>query len=475
MSAWPIRCKVSTGCELLRVAKRLCGLANSKRLSFILATFFVAFSIVPTCDALPSFARQTGQKCAACHVGGFWPQLTPWGRFFKLSGYTVGTTLVDKEGGVHIPLGVFGQAGLTWAAQPNDSQGSTIIPRNGQPEFYQATAEFGTKLTNFAGAFYEYQVGNTFPGWKGTTGAADIRAVHFFHLGSKELLVGFDTNNAPTLQDVWNSSPDWGFPYYASPEAVGVPASPMMTQLGGQSASIGAYALFDRQVYVEASFYRVAKGFFRFMSAGTSFEAGGKNYLQGYNPYWRAYWEKSHGPQNFMIGTFGMCSSVYPDSSAPTGPVDQFNDYGFDSQYQYLGSTHKLTLRGNYIYERRNWDASFEAGNTANPSGILRSLNFNGTYAYKNSWAFNAGYFLNNGSADSMLYAVTDPSGNLISASPKSSGYTLELDRHLTQNIQLMAQYRGFVQFNGLRHNIDGIGRNASDNNTLWLSVFFAF
>ena len=41
--------------------------------------------------------------------------------------------------------------------------------------------------------------------------------------------------------------------------------------------------------------------------------------------------------------------------------------------------------------------------------------------------------------------------------------------------IQLMAQYRGYVQFNGLRHNIDGMGRNASDNNTLWLSAFFAF
>jgi hypothetical protein len=38
-----------------------------------------------------------------------------------------------------------------------------------------------------------------------------------------------------------------------------------------------------------------------------------------------------------------------------------------------------------------------------------------------------------------------------------------------------MAQYRGFLQFNGVSRNIDGMGRNASDNNTLWLSVFFAF
>ncbi|MEY2843118.1 MAG: hypothetical protein RI920_1155, partial [Pseudomonadota bacterium] len=29
--------------------------------------------------AVPSFARQTGQDCAACHVGAFGPQLTPYG------------------------------------------------------------------------------------------------------------------------------------------------------------------------------------------------------------------------------------------------------------------------------------------------------------------------------------------------------------------------------------------------------------
>src|SRR6516225_5100485 len=36
--------------------------------------------------ALPSYARQTGQQCAACHNG--FPELTPYGRQFKLNGYT---------------------------------------------------------------------------------------------------------------------------------------------------------------------------------------------------------------------------------------------------------------------------------------------------------------------------------------------------------------------------------------------------
>lgn len=451
--------------------KSQCGVLRIHGLTVLVAWL----CLLPGAYGLPSFARQTGQKCAACHVGGNWPQLTPWGRFFKLSGYTAGKAIVNKEGDVRLPAGLFGQAGLTWAARPNDTQGQAIIDHNGIPQYYEVTGEVATKVTNFLGVFYEYQVGNTFPGWKGTTGAADIRAVRFFHLGTNEILAGIDSNNSPTVQDVWNSVPDWTFPYYSSPQSLSGPASPIIGNLGGQSGSIGAYALVNRQFYIEASFYRVATGFFRWMSAGTSFQKGGENYLEGYNPYWRAYWEKAHGPHSFMVGTLGMNARVYPDSSNPSGPFDRFTDYGFDSQYQYLGGIHKITMNGSYIYEHQSWDASYLVGSTAVPKGNLKALNLNGSYAYHNKWAFHGGYFLTNGNNDTGRYAITSPAGDLVTASPKTTGYTLELDRHVTQNVQLSAQYRGFVRFNGLRHNVDGNGRNASDNNTLWLSVFFAF
>jgi hypothetical protein len=439
------------------------------------ALLLVAFCVAPQAYGLPSFARQTGQRCSACHVGGSWPQLTPWGRFFKLSGYTAGKSLWDKEGVNYVPAGFFGQAGLTWAAQPNDAQGQSVIAHNGSPEPYQLTGEVATKLTSFMGVFYEYQIGNTFPGWKGTSGPADVRAVRFFNVHGNEILVGIDSNNNPTLQDVWNSTPDWTFPFYSSPQTPSGPASPMITSLGAQSASVGAYALLNRQFYVEASFYRAATGFFRWMSAGTSFQAGGKNYLEGYNPYWRAYWTKAHGPHSVMAGAFGMRARVYPESSEPTGPVDVFTDTGFDTQYQYLGGVNKITLRGSYIYERRALGASFPLGIAATPRGNLKSLNLSGSYAYDTAWVFHAGGFLTNGNNDSALYAIAAPSGDPVTTSPKTSGYTFEVDRQLTQNVQLMAQYRGFLRFDGLRHNIDGIGRNASDNNTLWLTLFFAF
>ena len=43
-----------------------------------------ALSMAAPAQALPAFATQTGQPCQACHVGGLGPQLTPFGRNFKI-------------------------------------------------------------------------------------------------------------------------------------------------------------------------------------------------------------------------------------------------------------------------------------------------------------------------------------------------------------------------------------------------------
>ena len=105
----------------------------------------------------------------------------------------------------------------------------------------------------------------------------------------------------------------------------------------------------------------------------------------------------------------------------------------------------------------------------------MKTLNLSGAYALRELWTFTGGYFLSNGSSNAALYGVTDPSGTQLTAKPNTSGYLLEVDRTLTQNILASLKYTGFWKFNGLEKNIDGLGRHASDNNTLWLSVFFAF
>ena len=445
-----------------------------KPLTYVFLLAFATLLFTPSAYGLPSYARQTGQRCAACHVGGNWPQLTPWGRFFKLGGYAAGKSFVDREGFEYVPLGALLRSGITWAAQPKNSQGQTVIQDNGTPEFYNAFGELGTKITDWAGVFAEYGVNNTFPGWKGVQGPLDMRATHFFHPGDHELLVGFDMNNSPTLQDVWNTIPGWSYPYYGSPQAPGSPASPMIGNLSNAVGSVGAYAVFDRQFYVEFSAYRVANNFFRFMSGGVSFQKGAP-YVQGWNPYWRAYWTKDHGPNVWMVGTFGLQSNLFPNSAFPHGPTNTFDDTGVDAQYQYLGDTHKLTVRASYIYEDQNWGGSYALGNSSVPKGNLKTVNLSSSFALRDTWTFTAGYLLNNGSNNAALYGITNPSGQLISNKPNTTQYELEVDRTLTQNILLMLKYTGFAKFNGRAGNIDGLGRQASDNNTLWVNFFFAF
>src|SRR6202790_5575710 len=49
---------------------------------------YLTIGFAPPAQALPSFARQTGQPCGTCHTN--FPGLTPFGRRFKLLGYTTG-------------------------------------------------------------------------------------------------------------------------------------------------------------------------------------------------------------------------------------------------------------------------------------------------------------------------------------------------------------------------------------------------
>src|ERR1700724_3405679 len=55
---------------------------------FVVLAGFLTIAFTPPAQALPSFARQTGQPCGTCHTD--FPALTPYGRRFKLLGYTVG-------------------------------------------------------------------------------------------------------------------------------------------------------------------------------------------------------------------------------------------------------------------------------------------------------------------------------------------------------------------------------------------------
>lgn len=78
----------------MRRTKAVCTLTNSLVLLAFLA------SLCPDARAVPSFTRQTGLACTVCHSNP--PELTAFGRKFKLDGYTLtdkapSTTIDDKD------------------------------------------------------------------------------------------------------------------------------------------------------------------------------------------------------------------------------------------------------------------------------------------------------------------------------------------------------------------------------------------
>ena len=53
----------------------------------LLAALLTALLAAPSAQAVPSFARQTGMACEACHT--VFPELTHFGRMVKANAYTI--------------------------------------------------------------------------------------------------------------------------------------------------------------------------------------------------------------------------------------------------------------------------------------------------------------------------------------------------------------------------------------------------
>lgn len=118
--------------------------------------------------AVPSFAIQTGQPCAACHVGAFGPQLKPYGRDFKLHGY------VASDGKDHgLPLSFTTQTTFTHtkAAQP-DGAAPGFRPNN-NVAVDEVALYYAGRIAPQLGAFIELSFDGV--AQQAHIGAVDIR------------------------------------------------------------------------------------------------------------------------------------------------------------------------------------------------------------------------------------------------------------------------------------------------------------
>ena len=86
----------------------------------------------------------------------------------------------------------------------------------------------------------------------------------------------------------------------------------------------------------------------------------------------------------------------------------------------------------------------------------------------------SASAFSADGTSNVLNQDPTRVTGN-VAGKPGTDGYTLEAFYLPLQNLRLGAQYTAYSKYNGASTNYDGLGRDASDNNTLFLYAWFAF
>src|SRR5689334_5266121 len=227
--------------------------------------------------AMPSFARQTGMPCAQCHTTAFGPALTPFGQAFKLGGYTMGTASKAP------PFAIMQTATLTHTKKDLPGDAADTFDDNDNVAADETSLFYAGRIAGPVGAFIQ----TTYSGIEHTASwdNLDIRVANTREVGSHAATFGLSLNNNPTVQDLYNSTPGWSYPYIGSELAPGPAAAPVIE--GGlemQVLGLTGYAMIDQTWYVEGGAYHMVSSRWQ---RRFGIDPEGASTLDGVAPYWR--------------------------------------------------------------------------------------------------------------------------------------------------------------------------------------------
>jgi hypothetical protein len=438
---------------------------STKAMRRAIAFFMLGLFIHATAQALPAFANQTGQNCIACHAGGQYPELTPYGRMFKLTGYTIGEKALRAS--------VMAVAGASRMANPdsvnsalasNASSGLNTPYKNGSLRFETASFFLAGKITDNIGAFSQVTYDNHNPTDAGgqyvghsAVDGVDVRYADQFVSEKSNIIYGVSLNNRPSIVDPWNTAWAWmqyvptsanlGSNQYTDGGSNGPPYPGNGTVAAGL-AGVNGYVFLNKSVYAELGLYRTAQRSFRFLNSGSPQT---ESTLKGTNPYWRLAYSKDWGAHSWMAGTSGMISRQY-DFTNTTPCITDATCYqtakvrGLDTQYQYLLDPHAFTLQG--VYQRQRFDTGVQASGIASSDQSI--MRFKGSYVYQARYGGSYAYF-------------NVPGGPELA----TRGSTYEVFYMPHQNVRLGLQYTAYTKL----VNID----TPSDANTIRFYVWAAY
>jgi hypothetical protein len=393
------------------------------------------------------------------------------GRRFKLTGYADGPPLK------YPPLSAQAITHFTHTAKDQPAPPEHFGP-NDNVMLQEASLYYGGRIVDNAGAFAQLTYDATTR--RLALDNTDIRIAREGTIAGSPLIGGLFAANNPTLEDPYNTLPAWGFPFNISQVAPQPAASTLIEgNLAQTHAGGGGYALWNNTVYAEMAAYTTLSAQTR-KTLGA--EGSGIDTVDGAIPYWRLALQREIGSHFVEAGTFGLHAPTFPGGNSSQGH-DTRTDTGLDLEYQYLGDQHYFSFQAAYIHEHQDWSASQVLGLTANNRDSLDTLRLKGTYIYDHTWQFNVGFLDRHGSADPILYA------NPHTARPDTRAWIFEVDWLPFNDVaggtsglgfwpwlnpRIGLQYTAYSKFDGSTHDFDGTGRNASDNNTLYLFLWVA-
>ncbi len=471
-----------------------------------------------TADAVPSFARQTGYYCSTCHTAQ--PELTPFGRQFKLNGYTQGGTRcgdISKVFGNSMSNPEWSGANLSMWMLPTFNHFAKDLPAPPDPgfatnniwDFSDASIFFNGQVYCNLGIFSQFSYSST-SGSGGTPGIfwdnTDIRYAEKTKVDGNDVVWGIMGNNNPTMQDVWNTVPAWVFPWVPQDIATGPSVATMLEGgawggWGGKTMSAGGYVWVNNMFYAEFSAYRAFDP--NLIKAAGGDPTDGTPRFDAVAPYWRFAIEKTWNEQSLEVGTYGMYAGVQPTngtvfnavgaspgsnltSLAFGGATNKYTDVAVDAQYQYIGSVHAVTVRGYYIWENQKLDATYTAANNQgynlanNYSEELRSFNLSASYIYDRHVSLTGAYFNIQGNQDTALYAFS------ANGKPNTDGFSFDLsyipypyggpDLWPWLNARIGVLYTHFNKLDGTTSNVDNTaGYRAKDADQTFLYAWIDF
>ncbi|OBS09238.1 hypothetical protein Thpro_021566 [Acidihalobacter prosperus] len=423
---------------------------------------------------MPAFARQLGVSCAACHTVE--PQLTSFGRQFKSLAYTFNsgsnnTIGYEQDNQKRLAIDKIPPIALMLVADQVQESKQAPAGYNSTATAYTTGAAVSNPATEFPvqySLFYAGRAGTDLGVFSQLTydptadhitiDNTDVRYAKESQVGGGNLVWGLDVNNAPGVGDLWQSTPIWGYPFTGPNAGQGGPNDGTLlgqVVLQQTSAGAGAYVWYNNTWYAQVMAYRA-------MIPGDQTNSGG---LAGVAPYWRLAYSHEGGVNSWEIGTFGIDAKMYQNGN--TGPENHYVDTALDGQYEHVATNYSYTFHASYIHENMTIPGA------PNTKADVNDFQVNGEYYWHRKYGVLAQYFTHTGKKNAAVwgggdqYGVAQSDGVSANGKPNTNGYVLQFNYVPWINTKFGVQYVAYTKFDGASSNYDGLGRNASDNNTL--------